>query len=497
MKKKLFLESDEYDIFIFPLPEELIKGKAFLSTIFPRKKMLQWTLSWMEKLHPCFDGRFIYDITFFREKGQVMALVTVAEKMKIASYLVKKHTALYVHRPDKRRVFSGRRPLSRLFVTAAVFCLFGTLVFSCLSFQGGKRGLETDLGLEMVPEPAVIKEAVTVVSALPLAAVDGTEELETEEESLVDLPESIEPTDSYLDYVAYSFEEPSPETSAEPEAVSRPPIPLEETPFIDLFLSCLQERGGQILGFYWRTLPSCSAEILLQGCWPDEVFDIAVQLCGVGAAGTFLRDDVPALTFSTVSCSDNIPVFSVLLDYSMFPFEDSSLGKGQRLFPLLPLLRKAVLKAGGRIVTESTSPPCLQALLPYDHWEEIAGDLVALFDGTEDWGLKSAELTTSVEDGLISISLFLSEESPLFFPVEKLTLLFPPVKEEELSCQELAELSEPVEEGSYPDSEKDLVTAQLFDKLVEIGSVRMDDGKYISFYRQDDGTIRKGEPYEK
>lgn len=131
--KKVFLETDEYDIFMFPVPKDVLKGKKFLCTVFPRKSVKQWVVSWMEKLHPCLDGRFLSDIRFYREKRQIMALVTVAEKIRIAHHLVKKRTSVYVQRPYKRRVFASKTPVCKLLAVPALSFIMGFTALSGFS----------------------------------------------------------------------------------------------------------------------------------------------------------------------------------------------------------------------------------------------------------------------------------------------------------------------------------------------------------------------------
>ena len=164
MRKKVFLETDEYDIFMFPVPESVLKGKKLFATVFPRKSVKEWVVSWMQRLHPCFDGRFLSDIKFYREKGRLMALVTVAEKMKIAPRLVKKNTAVYVYRPDKRRVFAGNVSGRRFWLASAFTAALVMAVLSGFAFYSDSRIVEEpDKQADVSsPQDAALKPVVVV-----------------------------------------------------------------------------------------------------------------------------------------------------------------------------------------------------------------------------------------------------------------------------------------------------------------------------------------------
>ena len=147
---------------MFPVPEPVLKGNKFLATIFPRKTVKEWVISWMQKLHPCFDGRFLSDIKFYKEKGKIMALVTVAEKLKVASHLEKRNTAVYVYRPEKRRVFAGNVSGRRFWLASAFAAALVMATLSGFALRSDSRIAGVPDVLADVPE----RDAQKVMRAL-------------------------------------------------------------------------------------------------------------------------------------------------------------------------------------------------------------------------------------------------------------------------------------------------------------------------------------------
>ncbi len=502
MSNKVFLETDEYDIFIFPVPESLLKGIRFLCTVFPRKKMIQWAVSWMEKLHPCFDGRFIYDLKFFREKGRVMALVTVAEKMKIAARLVNKHTAVFVRRPDTRRVFEARSSLKKGLCVPAAFLLLVTVVLSCLSYRepGDIQMLGADNAVILADDLASYDAPQEEPESFdaPSEMTDGLESIEDVAPAALQTPVVFEAPKIHETPVVCeeSGVLPEPSCSGDGDIAGRPSVSLRDTPFIDEFLCRLSEIGCRINGFRWQTSPCCSAVISVEGCWPEEIYGCAVELCGADEESGILRgENLPVISFSSISCADNIPHLSVVLDYSGFENEvlhgnEEPYEKIVPIFskPVQSLFRNLIVESSGSVISESISPPVVTGVVPVACWEQFSAGASRLFAEGMAGGLGFAEFSALDGSCSVSVSLSFDSEKPDFFPVESIAVLFPCQKTpESLQCAQEAVLQNELPE----------IPAVPLRNLVEIGSVRMDDGMYVSFFRNQDGTITKGEPYEK
>ncbi len=565
MRKKVFLETDEYDIFIFPVPESVLKGNRLLITLFPRKRVKEWVLSWMQRLHPCFDGRFMHDIKFFKEKGSVMALVTVAEKMKVASHLVKKNTAVYVYRPDKRRVFSGNVS-SRRFWLASVFALVLVMVsLSGFAFYSDSRIAITDTS-QMPSAPLArsdvedespsedIEPACNTLeeSSCPdvfVADVDFSDVSKEPDDVFVVLNEQddvfvvlneqddvfvIQNQDSSDDKKSDCTDVPKNEIEIYSETEVAPQLQnsdfyeshgdtktpsIFDTPKIDSFISLLIESGCRISSFHWQTEPSASAVIFVEGCFPEDVYTCVVKLCGeIDYAENY---NLPQLLFSSISYSDNVPSFSIILDYSCFDkvpnvshFDEISASvpaanPEKSIFPVQSVFRKLIVKTGGNVISESMEPPFVSGSIPYGRWNEFSEEVSRIFDAEESSGLIPVAFcadgfgsySDDVSSGESSVSVSMSFDSnrTSFFPLEKVSVLFPIHKNApELSEQSLSEppllaeldlFSEP-----EPDSEK---TDMVFVNLEEIGHICMGGNMYMSFYRNEDGTIVKGEAYER
>ncbi|MCR4940853.1 MAG: hypothetical protein K5930_12225 [Treponemataceae bacterium] len=584
MKKKVFLETEEYDIYMFPVPDSVLKGRSFLCTLFPRKKIIQWVLSWMEKLHPCFDGRFMHDIRFFREKGHVMALVTVAEKLKLAPHLVKRNTVLYVQRPDKRRVFDQKSPFRILLRLPACFCLLVPAVFSGFfhNEEGHRLGTvpafpaeavlscsddSSDLGIsrgifpgseaeggeeawEEVCQLAVEDEspanpegveAILVAEALENIAAEALENIAAEP-CETDLPEasvSVVPENSETEPCAFvelssldaaeilpwgelsssdslqelplvpvTFEDgleekPSEElpsdTDCTQEVEAYLPVEDEDThelcdsPFVDDFVSLLREKGGRINSFRWQTLPSLSAVIAVEGSYPEEIYEAALGLCAsfdealdgmeLFDAGAMIKNDLPALSFSDINYSDNIPSFLITLDYSRFQVPSPlSEGKSKKVFlPVQAVFRQMLLRAGGKVVSESMDPPFVSGIIPYECWAGFSEDL-SLSLHEDVGGLQLVSFDLSSEETFISVSMSFCPQITAFFPLEHISVLFPVQEEQSMPPVSVIDEAPPV-------------VCDL--NLQEVGTVCMENGLYVDFYRNSDGSIIKGDPYEK
>ena len=530
MRNKVFLETDEYDIYMFPIPETVLKGKKFLCTVFPRKSVKQWVLSWMEKLHPCFDGRFINDIKIYKENGQIMALVTVAQKMQIAPHLVKKHTAVYVHRPYKRRVFAEKSPVRKLLVIPALAFTIALAVLSGFSGHGGSvasskesfsaphdenvpvdtdiaPNLETAINLEEPEETAEI--SLIEVSEAVFCADEQTDFCEPvlvpelpETTEIVEITAIVEEPDyAKSDEAAEEMEsaelaesQESPEPLELPE-LSEPPTPplptLSEPPFLDDFLSLIFEAGGTLLNFRWQTSPSASAILTLEGCFPEDVYNCIETLCGESSSGgsQFAETAVfPLLSFSSISYKDNIPSFSLTIDYSSFDLAHVEPRQEQAKTSVPATFRQLIVETGGNVTSEGIKPPFITGFVPASLLDALSEKVAEHFTESPACGISdvafditSASLLTEPEKASILIRAELGNEKPVFFPLENIASIYPNDKEPLPSAQE------------QPAA---LTFVQIHD-AVEIGSVCMEDGTYISFYRKRDGKIIKGDPYEK
>lgn len=604
LSTKVFLETDEYDIFMFPVPENVIKGKKFLCTLFPRKSVKQWVLSWMEKLHPCFDGRFMSDIRFYREKRQVMALVTVAEKMQVAQHLVKKRTAVFVQRPYKRRVFATRFPVIRLLVAPALSFAVGLAVLS--GFTGGSilktkadeesaRGEELCMSVDLSEETDVYEESpfaecVEELNVLEKVEVQeyfeqvcGADNLEFEEQSqlveaspeelqLAESPEVSQAVDvSEQPQLAEDSEElqqvedsgelqlaecsekaqfaedledfqleacaedflladspeelllaESPVTIEQPvisadfevleayegfAADQEPSVPaLAEPPFLDDFLSLLFEVGGHVSKFTWYTSPAASAVIALEGCFPEDIYRCVETLCTDAACECDFAEEAvfPLLSFSSISYRNNVPSFSLTVDYSDFELAGYGVVQESEVLhnslassvlnpvtsgilsvksrePIQAPFRRLIVETGGNVTAEGVVPAFISGVIPDELWKCFSEKIVCHFNGEITCGIESVSFDVSGADSVFVRAEF-DGNKPCFFPLEKISAIFPLKKEEEaLLVQECAPSPKTI---PAPDA-------------VEIGSVCMDNGMYVSFYRGLDGTIIRGEPYEK
>ncbi len=548
LRNKVFLETDEYDIYMFPIPETALKGKKFLCTVFPRKSVKQWVLSWMEKLHPCFDGRFINDIKIYKENGQIMALVTVAQKMQIAPHLVKKHTAVYVHRPYKRRVFAEKSPVRKLLVIPALAFTIGLAVLSGFSGHGGSvasskesfsaphnenvpvdtdiaPNLETAINLEEPEEPAEI--SLLEVSEAVFCADEQTDFCKPvlapelpETTEIVEIPAIVEE----LDYaksdeseedqerplLSESSEQPEvqeplelSELSQQPE-LSEPPTPplptLSEPPFLDDFLSLIFEAGGTLLNFRWQTSPSASATLTLEGCFPEVVYNCIETLCGESSSGgsQFAETAVfPLLSFSSISYKDNIPSFSLTIDYSSFDLAHAEPRQEQAKTTVPATFRQLIVETGGNVTSESIKPPFISGFVPAPLLCTLSEKVAEHFTESPACGISdvafditSASPLTEPEKASILIRAEFGNEKPAFFPLERIASIYPDRDSHKIQFEN--------DEEPQPAQEQlaTLASVQIHD-AVEIGSVCMEDGTYISFYRKRDGKIIKGDPYEK
>ena len=545
LRNKVFLETDEYDIYMFPIPETILKGKKFLCTVFPRKSLKQWVFSWMEKLHPCFDGRFINDIKVYKENGQIMALVTVAQKIQIASHLVKKRTAVYVHRPYKRRVFAEKSPVRKLLVIPALAFTIALAVLSGFSGHGGSVAaskesfsaphdesvaVSADVASDVVTaskqeEPAALclpETSDPVLCADTKTAFCESEQLpeppeiaETAEKNeITESPEIIEmqaaeetpePTLVSVEQPDYAKSEETtepPETEELPE-LSEPPTPplptlsepqfftLSEPPFLDDFLSLIFKAGSTLSSFRWQTSPSASATLTLEGCFPEDVYNCIETLCGELSSGgsQFAETAVfPLLSFSSISYKDNIPSFSLTIDYSSFDLAHAEPRQEQAKTSVPATFRQLIVETGGKVTSEGIKPPFISGFVPASLLDALSEKVAEHFTESPACGISdvafnitSASPLTEPEKASILIRAEFSNEKPVFFPLERIASIYPNDKEPLPSAQEQSAT---------------LTVVQIHD-AVEIGSVCMEDGTYISFYRKRDGKIIKGDPYEK
>ena len=539
MRNKVFLETEEYDIYMFPIPETVLKRKKFLCTIFPRKSVKQWALSWMEKLHPCFDGRFINDIRFYKENGHIMALVTVAEKMQIAPHLVKKHTAVYVHRPYKRRVFAAKSPVRKLLVVPAFAFIIGMAVLSGFAGQGSP--------VETSPVPVVMESFSAPQDDNDFATADIAPVVETaiksdepeklslleasDEDSCTDtqgeLPKVIEetafcepaqlpaqtPEQPVIDDTpavaetaeldsAKSDETTEEETEfielTEPQEPSAPE--LSEPPLLDDFLSLIFEAGGTLSSFRWQTFPTASATLTLEGCFPEDVYNCVETLCVEASTGgsQFAETAVfPLLSFSSISYKDNIPSFSLTIDYSSFDLAHAESSLNQVKTPVPATFRQLIVETGGNVTSESIKPPFVSGSVPARLLNTLSEKVAEQFTESLSFGISdvafdvtSASPLAKPDKASIIIRAEFGNEKPVFFPLESIASIYPDRNPPQIPLENYED-PPPVQE--QPST---LPTVQIHD-AVEIGSVCMEDGTYISFYRKRDGKIIKGDPYEK
>lgn len=539
MSKKVFLETDEYDIFMFPVPEPVLKGNKFLATIFPRKTVKEWVISWMQKLHPCFDGRFLSDIKFYKEKGKIMALVTVADKLKVASHLEKRNTAVYVYRPEKRRVFAGNVSGRRFWLASA---FVAALVMATLS----GFALRSDSRIEGVPD--VLADVPERDSLPDLQSVPNAPDVESSPLDDSPLAAEIVPSDAERvlsddtspDAALQSsvVVQPQPSelalcgtASDAPDLPESPAIPsIYDTPFIDEFISALAEGGCRISSFRWQTEPSASAMLSVEGCFPEQIYACVESLCGDLAAPE--NENLPRLSFSSISYADNVPSFSVVLDYSGFEtMADDSEGldalpvaevsaklatrKGEA-FSATAAFRKLMVSAGGRVSVESFEPPSVSGVIPGESWNAFSEEASCLLSSQAVGGVSSVLFETLPSDD-VSVSISFDTGKTSFFPLERVSVLFDATFDESdetmaqknktfldeaSSALELAWLSASSSAPENPPAHQPLpqVLTQHdadFISMCQIGSVCMGGNVYVKFYRDYDGKIFKGEPYEK
>ena len=549
LRNKVFLETEEYDIYMFPIPETVLKGKKFLCTVFPRKSVKQWALSWMEKLHPCFDGRFINDIRFYKENGKIMALVTVAEKMQIAPHLVKKHTAVYVHRPYKRRVFAAKSPARKLLVVPAFAFTIGLAVLSGFAGHGDSvetssaaaagavakesvfaaeniaSGVETVIISDEFEEPSASEttsDAVLIAGAASCADIQdappkvmgmtalGEPAQIPETPVIVETPAKLEKVEPILASVEQQdfakADETSEETTEEPEFIEltepqEPSVPkLSEPPFLDDFLSLIFEAGGSLSSFLWQTFPTASATLTLEGCFPEDVYNSVEKICGESetSGSQFAETAVfPLLSFSSISYKDNIPSFSLTIDYSSFDLAPAESKSQQGKTSVPAAFRQLIVETGGNVTSESIKPPFISGSVPVRLLSALSGKVAEHFAKSPACGISQVAFDVSSVSPLTKpdvASIFIhaefDNEKPVFFPLENIASIYPESKLAQIPLEN-DEVPLPVQE--QPAS---LAFVQIHD-AVKIGSVCMEDGTYISFYRRRDGKIIKGDPYEK
>lgn len=542
LRNKVFLETEEYDIYMFPIPETVLKRKKFLCTIFPRKSVKQWALSWMEKLHPCFDGRFINDIRFYKENGQIMALVTVAEKMQIAPHLVKKHTAVYVHRPYKRRVFAAKSPVRKLLVVPAFAFIIGMAVLSGFAGHGGPVETSPVVVMESFSAPqddndfatadiaSVVETAIKPDEPEKLSFSEVFDEVscaDTQDEPQKVIEEIVfcEPAQFPAQNPEQSPEQPVidetptvPETAeldsaksdeteeeetefielTEPQEPSAPE--LSEPPFLDDFLSLIFEAGGTLSSFRWQTFPTASATLTLEGCFPEDVYDCVERLCGEASTGgsQFAETAVfPLLSFSSISYKDNIPSFSLSIDYSSFDLAHAESSLNQVKTPVPATFRQLIVETGGNVTSESIKPPFVSGSVPARLLNTLSEKVAEQFSESPSFGISDVafDVTSALplakpDKASIIIRAEFGNEKPVFFPLESIASIYPDRNPPQIPLENDEE-PPPVQE--QPST---LPIVQIHD-AVEIGSVCMEDGTYISFYRKRDGKIIKGDPYEK
>lgn len=557
MRKKVFLETDEYDIFMFPVPESVLKGKKLFATIFPRKSVKEWVVSWMQRLHPCFDGRFLSDIKFYREKGRVMALVTVAEKMKIAPRLVKKNTAVYVYRPDKRRVFAGNVSGRRFWLASAFTAALVMAVLSGFAFYSDSRIVEEPDKQADVSSPQDAALASVVVVQPPsweLVSGEPAENGVSSDEVVADEPVSREQLSDEPVSRERPAVEPFPDESAQSaQSAHSVPAPdglcgfsglpelsyttcifvtpsIYDTPFIDEFISALKEGGCRISSFCWQTEPCASAVLSVEGCFPEEIYDCAVKLCGDLDAPE--NENLPRLSFSSVNYADNVPSFSVLLDYSKFETATIKMGAGlpssegvqtvstpiaevaqekpaykNVVLPAQSAFRKLIVNAGGHVSAESFAPPGVTGVIPCESWNTFSEDVSSLLSSQAVGGVSCVTFESlPTNDVFVSISFDSGQTS--FFPLERVSVVFSETSEQK-DAPAFAEISPESQMVQQSASTSENLLAQQsaqkyatqhdipFVSMCQIGSVCMGGNVYVKFYRDYDGKIFKGEPYEK
>lgn len=580
MRKKVFLETDEYDIFMFPVPESVLKGKKLFATVFPRKSVKEWVVSWMQRLHPCFDGRFLSDIKFYREKDRVMALVTVAEKMKIAPRLVKKNTAVYVYRPDKRRVFAGNVSGRRFWLASAFTAALVMAVLSGFAFYSDSRIVEepdkqADVSSphDAALEPVVVVQppSCELVSGEPLSG-EPAENGASSDEVVADEPVSGESAENGVSSDEAVVANPVSRERPADEPVSREqltdelfpdefaqsaksaqsvPVPdgqcgfsgspefsdttsicvtpsIYDTPFIDEFISALKEGGCRISSFRWQTEPCASAVLSVEGCFPEEIYDCAVKLCGDLEAPE--NENLPRLSFSSVNYVDNVPSFSVLLDYSKFETATMEMGAGlpssenmqtvsateatkekpaykNAVLPAQSAFRKLIVNAGGHVYAESFAPPGVSGAIPCESWNTFSEDVSNLLSSQAVGGV-SCVTFESLPTNDVSVSISFDSDQTSFFPLELVSVVFSETSEQK-DAPAFAEISAESQMVQQSASASENLLAQQsaqkyatqhdipFVSMCQIGSVCMGGNVYVKFYRDYDGKIFKGEPYEK
>lgn len=346
--------------------------------------------------------------------------------------------------------------------------------------------LETDGPLETDRTPEVA-EVLCDVDSIELSQSENVSE------PIDGLHADIEPAlfaevevNSVDELESVSVDEVKTVPSARDEPVSeegtQPMAPyLSDTPAIDLFIEALYSAGGSISSFRWQTMPA-AAIITVTGCYPEDVY-----ACADEVASGVSEELLPDLQFSSISYEDNNPTFSISLDYSGFRTEEKTLSQNSVRYssPVQAPYRKLMVETGGSVQKESVQPPSASGVIPFDSWKMFsAGISQKIAESSEDgsFGISSFSFETANGQNDVYVSLVFAPEQPSFFPLEQLGSLFM-----DSTSQHLTSVSETV------------VTAEALPDYGyrEVGSACIGDGLYVSFYRDLDGRIIKGEPYEK
>ena len=489
MRKKVFLDTKEYDIFIFPVPESVLKGKKLFVTLFPQKSMKDWVVSWMQRLHPCFDGRFLHDIRFYKEKERVMALVTVAEKMNVAHHLAKERSAVFVSRPYKRRVFAGNVPAHRFWLASAlVAALVMTMLSGFVLYSEGRMPEVADFAYESdVPDIQVTSCLFDAPNTTEISEIDDIQDA-TQAMDIADISETVQNAVIQQNVVTKTVVKSVASEENHSESINLPSIydapSIYNSPFIDEFISALTEGGCRISSFRWQTEPFVSVVMSVEGCFPEDIYACAEKLCG--DLDSPENENLPRLSFSSIRYTDNVPSFSVVLDYSRFETKSEKDIRKAAVRSAQAVFRNLIVRTGGSVIAESIEPQRVTGIIPGKSWNAFSKEVSRIFETEDVGGIASVDFSTgydaSAGESSVSVDMSFSSSQTSFFPLEDVAVLFPSVKS--VQAQNPLELA--VTEPDEP-----------FVSMYQIGSVCMGGNVYVKFYRDYDGKIFKGEPYEK
>ena len=222
----------------------------------------------------------------------------------------------------------------------------------------------------------------------------------------------------------------------------------------------------------------------VEGCFPEDIYACAEKLCG--DLDSPENENLPRLSFGSIRYTDNVPSFSVVLDYSRFETKSEKDILKTAARSAQAVFRNLIVRTGGSVIAESIEPQRVTGIILGKSWNAFSEEVSRILETEEVGGIASVDFSTgydaSAGESTVSVDISFSSYQTSFFPLEDVAVLFPAVKSVQAQNPKELAVTEPDE---------------LFLSMCQIGSVCMGGNVYVKFYRDYDGKIFKGEPYEK